>query len=361
MTPADAEEFTQSLGQIVAGSWRQIALAKRLGVPKALGLTTEKWVSDRLGGYVKTSISERREAVKELTAEGLSQREIGEVLGVDPMTVNRDLRRVANATEGEEEINPVTGSDDDSVANATPLDAFATLAANEKIRTTAQATATRQANEDKRKADLDRIVNVPLVAGLQHGDFRELSDQIPDSSVQLIFTDPPYDSDAVQLYEDAARVARRILKSGGSFIAYSGQRHLPAVLLACSRHLDYWWTVAGVHGGGNQILNKLGIRCGWKPLVWFVKGTRGDVQNVLSDVVTGDREKAHHEWQQAEEEACYYIEKLTTEEGLLVDFFVGGGTTIAAAEKLGRKWIGFEIDASAAERASSRIAKAMAA
>jgi hypothetical protein len=39
-------------------------------VPKALGFTTEQWVNDRLGGYVKMSIAERREAVKELAAEG---------------------------------------------------------------------------------------------------------------------------------------------------------------------------------------------------------------------------------------------------------------------------------------------------
>lgn len=87
----DAEEYTQSLGQIVAGSWRQIALAKRLGVPKALGLTVESWVEKRLGGYIRLSIAERREAVKELAAEGLSQREISEVTGVSQKTVDRDL------------------------------------------------------------------------------------------------------------------------------------------------------------------------------------------------------------------------------------------------------------------------------
>jgi predicted transcriptional regulator len=92
MKPEDAEEFTQSLGQIVAGSYRQILLAQRLGVPKALGLELDEWVQTRLGGYVRLSIKERREAVKELTSEGLSQREIGAVLGVDQSTVHADLK-----------------------------------------------------------------------------------------------------------------------------------------------------------------------------------------------------------------------------------------------------------------------------
>jgi DNA modification methylase len=132
------------------------------------------------------------------------------------------------------------------------------------------------------------------------------------------------------------------------------------VLAGCAKHLDYWWTIAGVHSGGNQLLQKLGIRCGWKPLIWFVKGTRGDVQNILVDVVTGRREKDIHHWQQAEAEAMYYIEHLTSPRGLVVDFFLGGGTTAVAAQKLGRSWIGFEVDASAAERTSQRLRKTAA-
>lgn len=215
--------------------------------------------------------------------------------------------------------------------------------------------ALKDLEESKRRIELQRPVEIELPAGLHRGDFREFSDKIADNSVELIFTDPPYDGESVSLYEDAARVAARILKPGGSFIAYSGQRHLLGVLQGCSKHLEYWWTIAGVHAGGNQILQKLGIRCGWKPLVWFVKGGRGDVQNVLLDVVTGDREKDAHHWQQAEEEALYYIEHLTSAHGLVVDFFLGGGTTAVAAQKLGRPWIGFEVDAGAVERATARL------
>ena len=53
MKPKDAKEYTQALGQVVAGGWRQIALGQRLGVPKALKFSTDQWVKQRLGGYVK--------------------------------------------------------------------------------------------------------------------------------------------------------------------------------------------------------------------------------------------------------------------------------------------------------------------
>jgi hypothetical protein len=91
MKREDAQEYTESLGQIVAGSWRQIAWATKQGIPKALGMSTEQWVSECLGGYVRLSISDRREAVAELSADGMSQREIASVLGVGKGTIDRDL------------------------------------------------------------------------------------------------------------------------------------------------------------------------------------------------------------------------------------------------------------------------------
>ena len=150
--------------------------------------------------------------------------------------------------------------------------------------------AMRQLKDDEHKANLHRPVTVNLYRGIHRGDFRELSSQIADDSVELVFTDPPYDSDeAIALYEDAARVAARILKPGGSFIAYSGQYRVLQVLQACSQHLRYYWTLASVNSGGTMLLGRLGIRNGWKPLAWFVKGTRGDVQNIVFDTVTGGR------------------------------------------------------------------------
>jgi hypothetical protein len=73
--------------QQVAGGCRVVALGQRLGVPQALGLTVEEWVQERLGGYVRLSIPERRAAVAEL----MSSREVSAVLGVGATTVKRDL------------------------------------------------------------------------------------------------------------------------------------------------------------------------------------------------------------------------------------------------------------------------------
>jgi len=119
----DAEEYTQALGQVLAGGWRQRLLAWRLGVPQALGMTLQEWTEQRLGGYVRESVPERREAAAELREEGLSQREIGAVLGVSEATVNRDLNPVTNVTPEPELIPESQDSEPGSappVTNVTP-------------------------------------------------------------------------------------------------------------------------------------------------------------------------------------------------------------------------------------------------
>lgn len=100
MKKDDAEEYTQSLGQIVAGSWRQIALAKKLGVPEALGLSVGDWVQERLGGYIKMSIPERQKAILELAKDGESTRGIAAIIGAGKSSVASDL--VQNRTDSEE-------------------------------------------------------------------------------------------------------------------------------------------------------------------------------------------------------------------------------------------------------------------
>jgi len=117
MKPEDAEEYTQALGQVVAGGWRQVALGKRLGVPQALNLSVEDWVQQRLGGYIKLAIPERREAVIELVAEGLPNTEIASVLGVTEKTIRRD--RDLDSANAEPEPESPSVEDEDS-ANAEP-------------------------------------------------------------------------------------------------------------------------------------------------------------------------------------------------------------------------------------------------
>jgi hypothetical protein len=102
-------------------------------------------------------------------------------------------------------------------------------------------------------------------------------------------------------------------------------------------------------------MTEYGVVNGWKPMLWFVKDYRGDKMTFVDDVVTGEREKSHHEWQQSELEADYYIPRLTVPGGLVVDFFCGGGTTCVVACQHDRPFVAFEIDPETAAIADRRL------
>ena len=104
-------------------------------------------------------------------------------------------------------------------------------------------------------------------------------------------------------------------------------------------------------------MREYGIRVGWKAVLWFVKGTRDDKQDIVHDVMSGGREKSHHDWQQSQSEAEYWIDHLCPIDGIVCDPFLGGGTTAAAAKSLGRKWIAFEKCPDQAKIAMGRLSQ----
>jgi site-specific DNA-methyltransferase (adenine-specific) len=187
------------------------------------------------------------------------------------------------------------------------------------------------------------------------GDFRVALADVPDNSVSLVFTDPPYDAESVPLYGDLARHAARILKDGGSCIVYAPSHALITVGNLMAEHLRYWWPLAIKHTGRNARMPGLWVFAEWKPLLWFVKGGRWNNEFVADLLPSEMPDKALHDWQQSEVEAGYVIERLTLPGELVVDPLCGSGTTLAAALKLGRRALGIEIDKERAKVATARL------
>lgn len=202
-------------------------------------------------------------------------------------------------------------------------------------------------------------------ASIRLGDFRDTLADLPDGSVDLIFTDPPYAREAIGLYGPLAEFGARVLRPGGSLLAYCGQYALPEILPVMQEHLRYWWLCACVHVGDNgtfghagQHKSLAGIRTYvlWKPIVWFVKGTNGSSEFVFDAILRPAPDKLAHDWQQALDEPLHYIEHLCPPGGLVVDPFAGGGTTLVAAKQLGRRFIGSEISDDHRAVAEGRLA-----
>jgi hypothetical protein len=198
---------------------------------------------------------------------------------------------------------------------------------------------------------------VDIGDSIRTGDFRTVLADIPDSSVDLIFTDPPYDKGCIEIYGEIAEFGARVLKPGGSLLAYCGQYALPQILVDMDQTLRYWWLCACVHDGGNhKSLSGVQAYVLWKPIVWFVKETNGATEFVYDAILRPAPDKNAHDWQQALAEPLHYIEKLTPPNGLVVDPCVGGGTTALAARELKRRFIGAELNATVADQARGRVA-----
>lgn len=189
------------------------------------------------------------------------------------------------------------------------------------------------------------------------GDFREVLADLPDESVDLIFTDPPYDKGSVELYKDLATFGARVLKPGASLLAYCGQYALPQILADMQESLRYWWCCACVHDGGNH-KSLAGVKTYvlWKPIVWFVKETNWADEFVYDAILRPAPDKTSHEWAQSLAEPLHYIEKLCPAGGLVCDPFAGGGTTQLAATQLGRRFVGAELNADQQAVATGRQA-----
>jgi DNA modification methylase len=203
-------------------------------------------------------------------------------------------------------------------------------------------------------------VGVPDVDidGLVLGDFREKSRAISSGSVDLILTDPPYNRESNGVYGDAAQVAKRILRPGGSLLIYCGTNCLPASLAACSEHLDYFWLFTITNAERPIRMRERMISVLSKHVAWFVKGSRGSREHWVQDLIESPLEKGYDSWQQSVPEVRYLIEKLCPKDGIVVDFFAGTGTVSIAAESLGRRWAAFEQDEEVFRMAGDRIAKA---
>ncbi len=162
-----------------------------------------------------------------------------------------------------------------------------------------------------------------------------------DNSVDLIFTDPMYES--IPQYEQVAILGKRVLKEGGSLICYAPNCNLPEILKVMGEHLAYYWTISIRYAGRHSRYIGRSINICWMPMVWFIKGKRKN-RTYVDDSIGRPPEKDLHEWQKSVAEAEYYIGHVTKHGDTVLDPMLGTGTTGVAAIKLGRKFIGIEIN-----------------
>ena len=180
------------------------------------------------------------------------------------------------------------------------------------------------------------------------GDFRTVSAEIADNSVDLILTDPPYDEESRPLYKELALLAKRTLKPGGSIICFYGDRlrrefvkyleYDAGLIENCSLHVKLQCPFSRDYEKG--IVRKQ------KPMLWYYKGPkREETGELIEDLIESETaDKELHEWKQSSIEAEKIISRLTIENQIVLDPMMGVGTNGIAALKLNRRFKGIEIN-----------------
>jgi 16S rRNA G966 N2-methylase RsmD len=198
---------------------------------------------------------------------------------------------------------------------------------------------------------------------LQLGKMEILGENIPDNSVDMIFTDPPYNEASLSLYADLAKLADRVLKPGGSLITYVGHYALFKIndLIRTNSELVYHWQIIVRHSGSKSRIHARHVWPYYKPLLWYYKPTIEGKLTIYQDIADLVESKAvskdSHEWEQSTIEAEHMIKPLTVEGNLVLDPFMGSGTTGEAALNLNRRFIGIESDKVHYTRTKQRLTK----
>jgi hypothetical protein len=195
------------------------------------------------------------------------------------------------------------------------------------------------------------------------GDARELSRAIPDASVDLIFTDPPYPREHLPLYGWLADTAARVLKPGGFLLAMCGGLYLNEIFRQMDASgLTFFWQyqleLTGATGGvvwvnGNGAVPIIN-RC--KPLLAYSRGPSFPRWATIGLFKGTGSDKRYHAWGQDEASTRYYVDCFSQVGDTVFDPFCGGGTTPAMCKVLDRRYLAFEIDAAAAVTARARVA-----
>lgn len=212
------------------------------------------------------------------------------------------------------------------------------------------------------------------------GDCLELIKQIPDKSIDLLYTDPPYE----QHFAGGGNLGKRFeyrKKQMQELSSFDPIPFLEAVKPKLKNFHAYIWTSKGllntylnwvekndfnfnilvwvknnpIPAYNNTYLSDLEYclfirdeHCHWTSGLGYEKYRKAMIDNVANNTVGHPTQK--HLWMVKKA-----IEVSSKENDLILDPFVGSGTTLLACKELKRNFIGIEINEKYAEMAQNRL------
>lgn len=217
---------------------------------------------------------------------------------------------------------------------------------------------------------------------------------LPDQSVDLFFTDPPYSSGGLHAGTRAQPPSQkyvggdvktkyvefghdnkdqrswtfwcmtwlseafRVTKEGGNLVCFSDWRQLPSLTDAVQGAGFIWRGVAVWDKTPGRARPRMG---GFSQqaefMVWATKGAvKTDIGVCLPGVFSERLQMPKRHMTEKPEDLARAVVRLVPAGGVVCDPFAGSGTFLAAAQQAGLQWIGCEIEPAYHELASQRLA-----
>ena len=234
---------------------------------------------------------------------------------------------------------------------------------------------------------------------LYKGDCLEEMKQIPDGSVDMVMTDPPYGTtcckwDAIIPLEPMWEQLKRVIKPNGAIVMTASQPFTTILIASNMKMFKYCW-VWDKKKGGSPLLSKIQPLRITEDVVVFGKGkvtynpimtlrdkpkrrgkNKGTASETTNNAFIEDKVYTHrypkniievsnanqrgrvHPTQKPVALMEYLIKTYTNEGGTVLDFTMGSGTTGCACVNQNRNFIGIEMDSDYFNIALDRIEKA---
>jgi len=191
------------------------------------------------------------------------------------------------------------------------------------------------------------------------GDCLKIMKDIPDKSVDLVLTDPPYGVNyEYNQYQDTPENLKKLVNNFMPELLRIGKR----VLITCGNGNQHIyprpdWTLAWViSAGAGQ--NKWGFTC-WQPILAYGKDPyRENKMGARPDIIQSNERSqnfGHTCTKPIEFWKTLLLRGSVKETDIILDPFIGSGTTAVACQNLKRNFIGIEISPEYCKIAEDRL------
>jgi len=199
-------------------------------------------------------------------------------------------------------------------------------------------------------------------------DCRDVLPHIPDKSIDLVLTDPPYGvsykkkgaeymvGDTVNLVPYFLPAVRGKLKSDGAIYLFSSTTKLVDTLPVFNAYFKLHSIIIWDKRIGLIPRQLSHYKLRYEPILYGSKGLHR-LNGYKDDVIQCDIDRGNnrvHPTQKPAGVIKYLMDNSTNQGSIILDPFLGSGTTAFCAKKLGRKCIGIEIEEKYCEIAAQR-------